>query len=138
MSCFYCEKGEKLDSFTIKIGELGVSTLYLQKEQSYYGRCLLVYKRHVEEVFELDKTEWCAFMEDAHTVTGAMSKLYMPDKINVGMFGDTVRHLHAHVVPKRTGELDWNSIFQLNANKTFLSEEEYAQMVAAYRDCLDL
>lgn len=138
MNCVYCEKGERLNSFTIKIGELESSTLYLQKEQSYYGRCLLVYKEHKEEIFELTDEEWQAFMTDAKKVAQAMSELFSPDKINCGLFGDTVRHLHIHVVPKRTDALDWNNVFQLNAKQTFLEDAEYEKIVQSYRNKLNL
>ena len=138
MDCVYCEKGERLNSFTIKIGELESSTLYLQKEQSYYGRCLLVYKEHKEEIFELTDEEWQAFMTDAKKVAQAMSELFSPDKINCGLFGDTVRHLHIHVVPKRTDALDWNNVFQLNAKQTFLEDAEYEKIVQSYRNKLNL
>ena len=43
-NCFYCSKNEYLDNLMIKICDLEVSTLYLFKEQTYEGRCNVVFK----------------------------------------------------------------------------------------------
>ncbi|WP_242863607.1 MULTISPECIES: HIT family protein [Anaerotruncus] len=134
MNCLYCEKGEKLESFTLKICELKTTILYLFKEQSYRGRVVLVLKRHAEELFELTRQEQEDFIADLCLVTKAASNLFAADKINCGMYGDTVKHLHVHVVPKKEGKLDWNGIPQMNPNQVYLTDEEYEEMIRAYRD----
>ena len=128
MSCLYCEKGDKLRGFAIEICQLKSTILYLFKEQSYTGRCVLVLKRHAEEVFELTGQEKEGFIEDLCLATEAIHEIFKPDKINCGIYGDTVKHLHIHIVPKYDGQLDWNSTFQMNPNKNYLSENEYAQI----------
>ena len=62
-----------------------------------------------------------------------MTELYEPDRINYGMFGDNVKHIHVHIVPKKKEGLDWNGVFQMNPRKTYLNEAEYEQIVDAYR-----
>lgn len=42
-TCLYCKNKEKLDSLMIPIAELGVTKLYLFREQTYYGRCVIAY-----------------------------------------------------------------------------------------------
>ena len=111
MGCLYCEKNEKMQSFTYPVCELSTSDLYLNREQSYPGRCILVLRRHAEEFCELTKEERAALQEDLARVTAALKKLYQPGKINLGVFGDTVRHFHIHIVPKYADGLDWNGIF---------------------------
>lgn len=49
------------------------------------------------------------------------------------MFGDNVKHIHVHIVPKKKEGLDWNGVFQMNLRKTYLNEAEYEQIVDAYR-----
>lgn len=112
MGCLYCEKNEKMQGFTYPACELSTSDLYLNREQSYPGRCILVLRRHAEEFCELTKEERVALQEDLARVTAALKKLYQPGKINLGVFGDTVRHFHIHIVPKYADGLDWNGIFQ--------------------------
>ena len=124
MGCLYCEKNEKMQSFTYPVCELSTSDLYLNREQSYPGRCILVLRRHAEEFCELTKEERVALQEDLARVTAALKKLYHPGKINLGVFGDTVRHFHVHVVPKYDDGLDWNGIFQMNANAKYPEEKD--------------
>ena len=64
MGCLYCEKNEKMQGFTYPVCELSTSDLYLNREQSYPGRCILVLRRHAEEFCELTKEERVALQED--------------------------------------------------------------------------
>ena len=57
----------------------------------------VVAKRHVEEVFELDLDERRAFWDDVTLASEQLSNLVRPDKINIELHGNTIRHLHAHV-----------------------------------------
>lgn len=136
MACVYCDKGEKLASFAIKICEMKACDLYLNKEQSYPGRLILVLKRHAEELYELEKEEREAFIEDLCRATGALNELYHPEKVNCGMYGDVVKHLHVHIVPKNPDGLDWNGVFQMNPRKTYLEEDEYAKIVEKFQAVL--
>lgn len=124
MGCLYCEKNEKMQGFTYPVCELSTSDLYLNREQSYPGRCILVLRRHAEEFCELTKEERVALQEDLARVTAALKKLYQPGKINLGVFGDTVRHFHIHIVPQYADGLDWNGIFQMNANAKYPKEKD--------------
>ena len=133
MQCMYCEKGEKLNSIAVKICDLKACELYLNREQSYPGRVILVLKRHAEELFELAPEERADFIDDVCLTGKAMTELYKPDRINYGMFGDNVKHIHVHIVPKKKEGLDWNGVFQMNPRKTYLNEAEYEQIVDAYR-----
>ena len=45
-NCFYCQKNEALDELMIEVCELEASTLYLFKEQTYRGRCLVAFNGH--------------------------------------------------------------------------------------------
>lgn len=38
--------------------------------------------------------------------------------------GYTVRHFHIHIVPKYADGLDWNGIFQMNANAKYPEEKD--------------
>lgn len=52
--CMYCMENESRDNLMIEICQLDVSTVFLFKEQTYTGRCNVVYKDHVKELFQLD------------------------------------------------------------------------------------
>ncbi len=138
MPCMYCEKGEKLNNAAIKICDLQVSELYLNREQSYPGRLILVLKSHTEELYELSQNERTAFINDICSAAKAMEDLYHPGRINYGMYGDNVKHIHVHIVPKTKDGLDWNGVFQMNPRKTYLADDEYMKIVKAYKEKLEV
>lgn len=128
-NCGYCMRGELLDTFGIFICELEVSSLILFKEQSKLGRCIVAYKDHVSEIVNISDEERNAFLADVCRAAKAIHAAFRPDKVNYGAYGDTGCHLHMHLVPKYKGGDEWGSTFQMNPEKTYLSEEEYAQMI---------
>jgi len=120
---------ERRDNLMIEIGKLSVSTVFLFKEQTYRGRCNVVYKDHVKELFQLDEDELNAYMKDVKKVAEAIEKAFQPNKINYGAYGDTLHHLHMHLVPKYEGKENWGSTFEMNPGKTYLTEEEYQETI---------
>lgn len=81
--CLYCQNNETLHNLMIEIAPLSVSRVFLFKEQTYRGRCLVAYKDHVNDLFELSDEERNAFMADVARVTRAMDKAFHPEKIKV-------------------------------------------------------
>lgn len=134
--CMYCMKDERRDNLMIEIAQLDVSTVFLFKEQTYTGRCNVVYKDHVKELFELDPQELAAFMNDVKRVAAAIDKAYHPNKINYGAYGDTLHHLHMHIVPKYENKENWGSTFEMNPGKTYLTDEEYQDMIETIKKAL--
>lgn len=135
-NCFYCSKSKDLDSLMIKICDLEVSTVYLFKEQTYKGRCNVVFKEHKSEITDLTEEEATAFMNDLRKVAKAIQKAFNPDKINYGAFADTMKHLHFHVVPKYEGGPAWTKMFDMNPQKVLLNDEEYNELIAKIKDVL--
>jgi diadenosine tetraphosphate (Ap4A) HIT family hydrolase len=129
-NCFYCAKGANLDFQMIKICDLEVSTVYLFKEQTYKGRCNVVFKEHKSEITDLTEEEASAFINDIRKVAKAIQKTFNPGKINYGAYADTMKHLHFHVVPKYEGGPSWGTTFEMNPAKILLNDEEYSELVA--------
>lgn len=130
-SCAYCVEGELVGKFGIKLLELPASKVYLFREQSHRGRVIVASSRHVSELTDLDRRERQAFMDDVARVAQALHKVFGPDKVNYGAFGDTCGHLHFHLVPKYAGDtFEWGDVFAMNPQRTFLSEADYADLVA--------
>lgn len=134
--CFYCMKDKRLDDLMVEIAPLQVSTLFLFKEQTYRGRCLVAYRDHVKELFELDDDQLHLFMQDVTHAAAAMQKAFSPAKINYGAFSDTLAHLHFHLVPKYEGGPDWGGVFRMNPRQTYLGDAEYKELADAVRRCL--
>ncbi len=134
--CLYCTQNKTLQDLMLPIAELSVSKVFLFKEQSYKGRCLVAYNRHINDLNELSDAERNAFMADVVKVTRAMQKVFDPEKINYGAYADKLSHLHFHLVPKYVDGLDYGGTFQMNPQKVYLTEEEYNRMIEAIRESL--
>ncbi len=135
-NCSYCAEGELLDAFGIKIAELPMSKVILFKEQSHKGRCIVACKRHVDDISDLSREDRIQYMEDVSHVAEVIHKLFKPDKINFGAYGDTMHHLHFHLVPKYKDGFEWGGVFAMNPGEVKLNDEEYDDMVRLIRDNL--
>ena len=134
--CLYCQNNETLHSLMIEVATLRVSRLFIFKEQTYHGRCLVAYKDHVDDLNLLSDEERNAFMADVAQVTRAMQKVFNPAKINYGAYSDTLSHLHFHLIPNYVDGPDFGGVFQMNPQKTYLSDKEYAEMAEAIKKAL--
>lgn len=128
--CLYCQNNALLDSLMIKICDLEVSQVFLFKEQSYKGRCNVVYKDHGVDFQELSTDQRDAYMRDVAAVGKAIDAAFAPTKINYGAYADTISHLHFHIVPKYEGGYGFGGIFEMNPQKTTLSQDEYISIIA--------
>ena len=128
-NCAYCVEGDLVAKFGIKICELETSKVYLFKEQSHPGRCIVAHKKHVGDMNELTAEERAAYFEDVARVARAIMAAFHPDKVNYGAYGDTGHHLHFHLCPKYKDEFEWGGVFLMNPDKKYLTDAEYAEMI---------
>ena len=128
-NCLYCQNNETLHQLMIEIAPLKVSRLFLFKEQTYRGRCLVAYNQHVNDLNELTDEERNDFMADVARATRAMQQAFQPEKINYGAYSDKLSHLHFHLAPKYVGGPDYGGTFQMNPGKVYLTDEEYASLI---------
>jgi diadenosine tetraphosphate (Ap4A) HIT family hydrolase len=134
--CLYCQNNETLHGLMIKICDLEVSQLFLFKEQSYLGRCNVVFKDHAIEFHDLTDEQRNAFMGDVARVGKAISSAFNPDKVNYGAFADTISHLHMHVVPKYKDGYLFGSVFEMNPRKVTLTDIEYSGLIERIKAAL--
>ncbi len=126
--CLYCTNNETQKNLMIEVAHLSVSRVFIFKEQTYKGRCLVSYDHHVDDLNLLSDEERNAFMSDVARVTRAMQKVFQPAKINYGAYADTLQHLHFHLVPKYEGGPDFGGTFRMNPQEVYLTDAEYADM----------
>ena len=132
----YCMEGELVAKFGIKICELDTCKVYLFKEQSHPGRVILAHKKHVGDMTELTPEERAAYFEDIAKVSAARQKVFNPQKINYGAYGDTGHHLHFHLVPKYKDEFEWGGVFLMNPDRKYLTDAEYTEMIEKFQAAL--
>ena len=126
--CLYCTN--TFQNLMIEICHLRVSRLFLFKEQTYHGRCLVAYDGHVNDLNVLNDQQRNDFMADVAQVTRAMQRAFNPEKINYGAYSDKLSHLHFHLAPKYVDGPDYGGVFQMNPGKVYLSDAEYDEMIA--------
>lgn len=132
-TCFYCTKDQRLADLMLEVAPLEVSTLFLFREQTYPGRCLVAYRSHAKELFDVGD-DLPAFSRDLARAARALDETVKPDKINYGAYADKQCHLHFHVVPKYLNGPSWGSTFEMMPeHKVLLSDAEYADLAARIR-----
>jgi diadenosine tetraphosphate (Ap4A) HIT family hydrolase len=75
-----------------------------------HGHALLVPKRHIATWFEADAAEQAALLAGVACVRKVIESQYKPDGYNIGVnsgpaAGQTVGHLHLHVIPRYEGDV---------------------------------
>lgn len=130
------EKPELYKAFGYYVMDLRVSSLYVFREQSHKGRCIVAYKDHVSELADISPEERALFLEDVADVSKAIHKAFNPDKVNYGFYGDTGKHLHCHLCPKYKDGFEWGGVFQMNPHLHDLSDDELEKIAAEIRKFL--
>ena len=74
------------------------------------GHALIVPKRHVREWFDIDQDEQTAVVNAISKVRQEIESRYSPAAYNIGInsgeaAGQTVPHLHVHVIPRYDGDV---------------------------------
>lgn len=135
--CLYCRQDQRLKDLMIEVAPMSVSTLYLFKEQTHRGRCVVAYRSHVNELYELPDNELTLFMRDVARAAQVIKNAFGPTKINYGAYSDKLPHLHMHIVPKYEGGAAWGAPFEMMpANKQLLSEADYIAISAKIKATL--
>ena len=75
------------------------------------GHTLIIPKRHVSSYFELTNEEVLALMDLTRRAKQTLDAEFSPDDYNLGindgpLGGQTVPHVHIHVMPRYRGDVD--------------------------------
>ena len=73
--------------------------------------------------------ERSAYFEEIAQLSRILQKVFQPDKVNYGAYGDTGHHLHFHLVPKYKNDYEWGGVFAMNPQEVFLTDEEYGELI---------
>jgi len=96
--------------------------------------------RHVSDPTELSKDEASAYFDEVLRVGRAIEKHYRPIKMNFEMLGNSLPHLHTHVVPRYLddGEPGHPAHFMRAdfKDEPKVPEQAYARDLAALRELL--
>ncbi|MBI4640689.1 MAG: HIT family protein [Candidatus Tectomicrobia bacterium] len=79
----------------------------LVNDANFPGYCILVYHRHVVELQDLRTDERGQLIEDIACIARAIAERCQPAKINYEILGNTVPHLHCHIIPRYPNDGYW-------------------------------
>ncbi len=119
-----------------------VSDAYLVRgDVGQRGYAVVIWRgRHVADPTELGRGEASTYFDEALRVARAIERQYRPIKMNFEILGNSLPHLHTHVVPRYLddGEPGHPAHFMRIdlQNEPKIPDEEYAQDLAALRDLL--
>jgi diadenosine tetraphosphate (Ap4A) HIT family hydrolase len=118
------------------IADLQVSTAILCTNQICRGYTILIYnKAHITELFQLEREDQIAYSEDLVKVAKAIYDAYHPHKMNYELLGNSVPHLHWHIIPRQKTdpiELHW-PIWGKDYTEVKLSDDGYREIVKGIR-----
>jgi len=135
--CKYCGHSPELFEIAVHIADFETSELYLMRNQAYPGRCILVFKNHRAELFELSPEELRSYSSELARSAAAIKTVFGAAKINYAAYGDLVPHLHFHLVPKFPGGRSWGAPFDLDPSPGLFPEAgELAKSIGDIRSAL--
>lgn len=105
VNCFFCSRPE-----TEILAENELALAFLDKFPSNEGHTLIVPKRHVASLFDITSEEMAGCWELLLAVKTKLDERFAPDGYNIGVnveeaAGQTVFHLHIHVIPRYKGDV---------------------------------
>ncbi len=104
-----CAQGRAHENeFGIRVYESDTADGYLQKADiGQRGYCIVIWRgRHVAEPTELSATDAGLYWGDVLRVARAIELHYTPAKLNLMMLGNSIPHLHTHIVPRYLDDED--------------------------------
>jgi Diadenosine tetraphosphate (Ap4A) hydrolase and other HIT family hydrolases len=90
------------------VRELETGYVVIGDNQHFFGYTLFLYKHHGDktELFHLESAERAKFMEEMSIVAEAVSRAFGAEKMNYELLGMGDAHLHWHLFPRRTGDIE--------------------------------
>lgn len=82
------------------IHELKTSSLGLYNDSRFPGRCILKLNKHYDHLDEIPDPELYDFMVDVKKCVKVMKHVLQVDRVNFAILGNTVSHVHAHLIPR--------------------------------------
>jgi predicted kinase/diadenosine tetraphosphate (Ap4A) HIT family hydrolase len=141
--CPMCAEGrpdEVHGNVRIATGRLSDAFL-VRNDVGQRGYAVVIWRgHHVSDPTELSKDEASAYFNEVLRVGRAIERYYKPIKMNFEMLGNSLPHLHTHVVPRYLddGEPGHPAHFMRIdlENEPRIPDDEYARDVAALRELL--
>lgn len=84
----------------LPIAQLGVSSLGLNNDARFPGRCLLIFNQHAEHFTDIQSDMASKFIDDARVAAQAIQMVTRAPRINYAILGNKEPHVHIHLIPR--------------------------------------
>ena len=106
--CFVCDRikmiQEGKNPYFVK--ELETGYVVIGDHQHFKGYTLFLCKQHEIELYDLDSKYKMKYLEGMSIVAQAVSNAFHPEKMNYELLGNGDTHLHWHLFPRISGDLE--------------------------------
>jgi len=114
-TCPFC-KIIRRDEACIQLYEDENTLAFMDKHPANDGHCLVIPRRHYETIFEVPPEEFAAMARTAVRVAAGVQRALQPTGLslvqaNGTSAGQSVMHVHMHVLPRRDGDnllINWS------------------------------
>jgi len=93
---------------------------------------ILVPRRASTEIFELNRDDQEALLEEINLLSGFVKELPGVEKLNVAAIGNVVKQLHVHVIGRNQQDFCWPNVVWGRSEKAAYSDGE----IRAIREAL--
>jgi diadenosine tetraphosphate (Ap4A) HIT family hydrolase len=142
VDCPLCVPRPDVNEHVFLVRRLAVSSLYLTRDQTYRGRCVLLYDlRHVNRLDALELDQWQVLARDIWIAARAVARVFDPQHMNVESLGNEVPHLHWHLIPRYIDDGRWRGPIwtsdRSDMRSSRLAETQYLELAQALGEALD-
>lgn len=106
--CLICDRIEMIQSgknpYFVK--ELETGYVVIGDHQHFKGYTLFLCKEHKTELFQLEQKQKMKFLEEMSIAAEAVAKAFQAEKMNYELLGNGDTHMHWHLFPRVSGDLD--------------------------------
>jgi ATP adenylyltransferase len=138
-ACVFCAAPDSDEARALVVCEAPLAFVILNLYPYNSGHLMVVPRRHVASLASLTHDELVALAELTQLAERALTEVYAPQGINVGMNlgrpagAGIADHLHVHLVPRWTGDTNFMSV----VGEVRVLPEELSQSAARLRAAFD-
>src|SRR5215210_288099 len=92
---------------TVEVTRLPLCRVLLMKDSRFPWLILVPERDSVREIHELPPADRAKLIEEIAQASEVLSRLFRPDKLNVGALGNIVPQLHIHIVAHTAADPAW-------------------------------
>ena len=106
--CLICDRIKMIQNNTNPwfVKELETGYVVIGDNQHFKGYTLFLCKEHKTELFQLEHSTKMKFLEEMSVVSEAVAKAFGAEKMNYELLGNGDTHLHWHLFPRVSGDLE--------------------------------